>query len=300
MRLRHHSSRQHRDRRAHRTRQGQVEHPPRAALLARRVLRPRASSGRRSWGHDGAWRQQGVRRPVHDQRYGRSRNHCNMDHARYERNARPVCLNSETLAGRSHCRASRARNHIDGVRKPMASRVGGSALGGGIGARSSLRRADDLPMVPAREMQRSLSLGSRRAPRPGLGGARLTRSGRHIRIRAASGQCVDDPHRWPRVGTRLVADRGARCRHYASAFINRDRSRSYCGPSAAKLSGRTHGYSDPDLSGCRRNISSDPDDNVGERLGGSLAERRGAQPLQRPKRLSAIPITVVYRLHGER
>jgi hypothetical protein len=33
-----------------------------------------------------------------------------MDHARYERNARPVCLKSETIAGRSHWRGKdRAR-----------------------------------------------------------------------------------------------------------------------------------------------------------------------------------------------
>src|SRR5215470_17566707 len=82
-----------RDRRAHRHHQGSVEHPPPTALLARRVLRPRASRGWRSCGLYGAWRQQGVCRPVHDQRYGRSRNHCNMDHAWYERNACPFRLN---------------------------------------------------------------------------------------------------------------------------------------------------------------------------------------------------------------
>jgi len=45
---------------------GPVEYPPRAALLARRVLRPRASRGRDALGHDGAWREQDVRRPIHD------------------------------------------------------------------------------------------------------------------------------------------------------------------------------------------------------------------------------------------
>jgi hypothetical protein len=48
--------------RAHRPRQGPVEHPPRAAFLARRIFRPRASRGRGAWGHHGAWRSQGVRR----------------------------------------------------------------------------------------------------------------------------------------------------------------------------------------------------------------------------------------------
>ena len=74
------------------TRQGPLEHPPRAALLARRILRPRASCGRRACGHDGAWRQQGVRRPIHGRRRGRRRARCDGDHARYVRDARSVRL----------------------------------------------------------------------------------------------------------------------------------------------------------------------------------------------------------------
>jgi hypothetical protein len=68
-----------------------VEHPPRAALLARRVLRPRASRGRVACGHDGAWRK--VRRPIHGRRRGRRRGRCDGNHARYVRDARPVRLN---------------------------------------------------------------------------------------------------------------------------------------------------------------------------------------------------------------
>ena len=55
-----------------------------------------------------------------------------------------------------------------GLRNLRASRLRGSALGGGIEARSSLRRADDLPMVPVggNELQQSLSFSSRQAPQP--------------------------------------------------------------------------------------------------------------------------------------
>ena len=74
-----------------------------------------------------------------------------------------------SLAGGSiptvcHRTASRASRHIDGVRNSGASRVRASALGGGIGARSSLRCADDLPMVSVggNEMQQSPSFSSRR------------------------------------------------------------------------------------------------------------------------------------------
>ena len=59
--------------------------------------------------------------------------------------------------------ASGAGRHIDGVRN-SGQAVRASALGGGIGARSSLRCADDLPMVPVggNEMQQSPSFSSRR------------------------------------------------------------------------------------------------------------------------------------------
>src|SRR5262249_6982662 len=43
--------------RANRPRQGPVEHPPRAALLARRVLCPGASRGWGACGRYGAWRR---------------------------------------------------------------------------------------------------------------------------------------------------------------------------------------------------------------------------------------------------
>ena len=55
------------------TYQGPVEHPPPAALLARRILRPRASCGWRACGHYGAWREQGVCRPIHGRRRSRRR-----------------------------------------------------------------------------------------------------------------------------------------------------------------------------------------------------------------------------------
>lgn len=61
-------------------------------FLARRILRPRASRGWGACGHYGAWRQQGVSRPIHDQRRGRRRDHCLGDHARHVRDARPVHL----------------------------------------------------------------------------------------------------------------------------------------------------------------------------------------------------------------
>src|SRR5262249_44105879 len=75
-----------------------VEHPPRAALLARRVLRPGASRGWGACGRYGAWRQQGVRRPIDGRRCGRRRDRCDGDHARYVWNARPVHLNLRNAA----------------------------------------------------------------------------------------------------------------------------------------------------------------------------------------------------------
>ena len=85
-----------RDGRANRHRQRPLEHPPPAALLARRILRPRASCGWSAW----VMIAHGVSkfcRPIHGPWRGRSRGHCNGDHARYVRDARSVRLKMELV-----------------------------------------------------------------------------------------------------------------------------------------------------------------------------------------------------------
>jgi len=100
--------------RADRPRQGPVEHSPRAALLAWSILRPHASRGWDACGHYGAWRQQGVRRPIHGRQRGCRRGRCDSDHARYVRDARPIHLNAPNKpAHRIHNSAARPSDFRD-------------------------------------------------------------------------------------------------------------------------------------------------------------------------------------------